>query len=789
MPGSFDGLRISMRGINVSSKQMEVTSNNISQASNENYTRQEARLVSLGDVFDGEIFLGQGVEVSEVIRVRDGLLDDQIREVTSSSGYYSTKAEWLSRIESVYNEPSDFGVKKTLTNFWDAWSELANDPEGLGSRSNVLSRGETLSHTIQNLSSSLTSIKQSLDQELEVTVGRVNQLLSELAELNNGIFEKEAGAQQKANSLRDNRDAVLDQLSDVIDIRYREENNGMVTVLFGDRPAVWINSHEGIKIVKDPLNIKDPKLLWENGGQPVEVPGGGLKALLDLRKEILPGYETELDDFTNLLMDSVNEVYANGVGLESYKELRSGLGLDTLGLENNDSSVGQALGLQKTLSDGSVSTFTGEIHISFYDESNNVLRTNAVLVQPDDSLNDIIDQLGIISGLSASPVTDSFGVQKLQIQFEKSSSRANEVGFAISNNTGGFDTSGFLGLMGFSPDAKSTNANTVAAVDDGTDNFGLSSSNLEPLKNKYGNPDLDDILTTQNLGLQGAFTLNSFLSLNEGSDWHHKLQLRVNVETTDTVNSIMSKVNDQYAAYGFNMEFNDTTNKIELSNNAKFDSLGNYVTKKTFTTGAPDETWILKSGEYQQTTAIDYATLNTVSPNFMRISFANDYLYPEVPTDAPPEGYNGLGDNTGLFNKLHLNTLFAGAGASDMSIDSRIQSAEAIHSGYKLSTGGNQMALDLNSLQFSQIAGGNNFTIGEDYDNIISSLGVDVQKTDNLNSNEQLVLENFKAERQSISGVNLDEELTNMIMFQRVYEANARMLATISQMLEELIKS
>ncbi len=753
MPGSFDAFRISMRGLNASQKQMEVTSNNISQASNENYSRQEARLVSMGDVFDGEVFIGQGVEVSVVERIRDELLDVQIRDKAAASGYYSVKSKWLERVEAVYNEPSDQGVSANLSNFWDAWSELANDPEGLGTRSNLLSRTESLANTIQGVYADLEEIKQNLDQDLENTVGTINEKLAQLAQLNNSIFDKEAEGPQQANDLRDQRDAIIDELAKVIDIRYREESNGMVTVLFGDRPAVWINSYEGIKVVQDPLDHTKPKLLWQNGDQPVQVPGGELKALLDLRKEIVPGYQSDLNQFASTLINEVNSIYANGAGLEPYQVLKSELGASVLGLENNNSAVGQALGLLEIGDNGSQSSYVGEIHIAFYDDQGKVTRTQGVLVEPSDSLNDIITKLRSIDGFAAALVSDDYtGEERLQLQFDSTSAPTGEVGFSIANNRGGYDTSGFLDLVGFSADEKSSNDSSSAGT--------LSSADLSPLKAQFGVQSISDLVADQALGISGSFTLNSFVPVeNEGTEeWHHALQMRIDVESDDTIQAIMDKVNALTSEYGFEMSLSG--DQLELSNVYKLNDLGKFV-------GPTDA---------------DYASLP-----FMKVSFANTYLYPQDPSDEPPKGYNGLGDNTSLFTKMHLNTLLSGSDAESMALDSRITDANDVHAGYQLSPGANQMALDLNALQFQAVSSVGAFTIGQEYENIITGLGVDSLQAQDLSANEELVLQNFLSERSSISGVNMDEELTNMILFQRVYEANARMIATLSQMMEELM--
>ncbi len=115
MPGLFDGLRIGIGGVMAYRRKMEVVANNIANASNENYTRQEARLETVGSTWDGQNFFGQGVDVTQVIRIRDELLDDQLRDSASTAANYSEQVEWLSKIEALWNEPSDTGISAAFS--------------------------------------------------------------------------------------------------------------------------------------------------------------------------------------------------------------------------------------------------------------------------------------------------------------------------------------------------------------------------------------------------------------------------------------------------------------------------------------------------------------------------------------------------------------------------------------------------------------------------------------------------------------------------------------------------
>jgi len=70
---------------------------------------------------------------------------------------------------------------------------------------------------------------------------------------------------------------------------------------------------------------------------------------------------------------------------------------------------------------------------------------------------------------------------------------------------------------------------------------------------------------------------------------------------------------------------------------------------------------------------------------------------------------------------------------------------------------------------------------------LISNLGVDGQASKNLMDNQKLLMNNVEVSRQSIMGVSLDEEMSNMIKFQHAYSASARMINTIDEMLDIIV--
>lgn len=740
MSGIFDGMRASRSGIRAHSILQEVVGHNIANASNKNYTRQEVSLTTMASTYDGRNFFGQGVDVAKVERVRDTLLDGEIRNASSSAAYHTKKLEWLSKIETVYNEPSDQGVSATMASFFEAFTELATDPESLATRSNVVARAENLSRLLGDLEDNLRGFQQDLDQAFEQTIGEINARTTELAALNEDIFEIEAGKDAKANDLRDKRDAVLDELSELIPISFYEEKNGMVSVMIGSHPAVVKDSAEPLVSRIDTLDPTKVTAKWKNGDTFKGVSSGELGALLDVRDTVLPAYLSELNTFTSTLISETNSIYANGVSESGKTLFESRLGYKALGVNNST----DALALVKTGEYGS-------IKLSFHDANGKVVRTGGIVIDSGDSLSDIQSKLNGIKGIDATLISSTDNDGRLSITLDQVSGEnvMGETTISLSNNEGGFDSSGFLNLLSYHQTDKSTNSSAAQPL--------LASRDLTELQTVLGESTVAAV-RAKALGLSGSFTINAFETGTESAsktNGQHVQQLTIDVATTDSIDSIMAKVNALTAQHGISMSFNGATNKMELTSTARTDAEGN----------------VLTAG----------------GTNYLRLAFANTYRYPDVAADEPPTNYNGLADNTNLLARLQMNTLFSGKDASDIALDSYIQGPSDINAGHKLASGNNGLALLMSDLQHKTVALGNKFTLAESYENSVSRVGTDIDREERLSSGETLLKEGFIAEKDRISGVNLDEELAKMIQFQRSYDANAKMLGTFNQMAQEVL--
>ncbi len=150
------------------------------------------------------------------------------------------------------------------------------------------------------------------------------------------------------------------------------------------------------------------------------------------------------------------------------------------------------------------------------------------------------------------------------------------------------------------------------------------------------------------------------------------------------------------------------------------------------------------------------------------------------------------GDQTGALVALGVNGLFTGSTASDIAVNEAVVfNPRLLASGYStdpLNTGDNTAALAMANLQTQVLIDGT-ATIGDYYETTIVRVGVHARANDQVLRMEQSFVDDFKRRREEVSGVSLDEEVTNMLQYQRAYEASARVITVVDRMIEALLNA
>ncbi|HXE51403.1 MAG TPA: flagellar hook-associated protein FlgK, partial [Tepidisphaeraceae bacterium] len=232
-------LNAGQTGLATAQAAIQVTSNNIANAGNADYTRQTAETAPLPDqqISQG-IFVGTGVDLTSIQRQIDDALTARLRSSISDNQAASTTQQWLSQVQSVFNALGTSNLSTSMSNFFSAWSNLANKPQDMGLRQVVISQGQSLAQTFSSQVTQLQSLNTSASASMTQMAQNADNLASQVASLNRQIVVAEGGSGGTANGLRDQRDAVLKQLSQLMNVTTVQQPDGAVDVYVGSEALV-----------------------------------------------------------------------------------------------------------------------------------------------------------------------------------------------------------------------------------------------------------------------------------------------------------------------------------------------------------------------------------------------------------------------------------------------------------------------------------------------------------------------------------------------------------------------
>ncbi|NNV07381.1 flagellar hook-associated protein FlgK [Geobacillus sp. C56-T2] len=232
MGSTFHGLEVAKRGMAVQQMALYTTGHNIANANTPGYSRQRVNFVQSEPYPPASMNrpqipgqMGTGVEAGSIERVRDHFLDYQYRNEASKSGYWSARSETIAKMEEIMNEPSEFGLGKALTQFWESLQDLSANPENEGARAVVRQRGIAVAESFHYLNTSLSQIRTDIGQEIKTGLLAVNSILKQISELNDQIKTVEPNG-YLPNDLYDKRDALVDELSKYFQVKVETVPSG-----------------------------------------------------------------------------------------------------------------------------------------------------------------------------------------------------------------------------------------------------------------------------------------------------------------------------------------------------------------------------------------------------------------------------------------------------------------------------------------------------------------------------------------------------------------------------------
>ncbi|HAH61058.1 MAG TPA: flagellar hook-associated protein FlgK, partial [Treponema sp.] len=200
-----------------------------------------------------------------------------------------------------------------MDKFWESWQELSIHPENQASRQAVVTRGESLTDSINQRYESLQGINTLLNGDIDATIKQVNNYANQIAALN-GEIVRSKGMGDNPNDLLDQRDNLVDKLSKLVNITRSDRDDDEFMVHVDGRVLVQGGIARGFDLKTVVDNNGNSQLVWKETGDNAVVRGGQLGALIELRDTDVRNEMQSLNTMTMNFADLVNDVHRNAVG-------------------------------------------------------------------------------------------------------------------------------------------------------------------------------------------------------------------------------------------------------------------------------------------------------------------------------------------------------------------------------------------------------------------------------------------------------------------------------------------
>jgi flagellar hook-associated protein 1 FlgK len=712
-----------LSGLKTHQTALDVTSNNISNASNPDYVREKAVFTTLPAVNTTPGDIGTGTQISQIYRLTDTFLFNRYTNTSATFSNLDTQDKYLKEISTYFPDVTDNGLYKDLEDFFNSWQTFASNPNDGSVKVDLAAKTQSLTDNIKTLKAKLSDIQKSINDSLNSKLTEANSIIKQISQLNKEITTHEANNETNANELRDKRDSLEKRLKELLDVKvYKsgvtsqdvqgEETTGYeknYQIMLGGYTLVdngTCNTLDIENLDSNPM-IKLQKQDFSDVDITKSVTGGEIGALLSLRGTDFDEKGNPTDGTLGNLMSSLDSL-AEGL-IRSVNSLYSGSAQESVQTDviNAPNSISPDL-TDKSLS----SLYTtykvlespvrdGNLSLSVYDDKGNLSSTSTIdiPVSPDDSLDDVIDNIN--NSLTSNGITD---VEAKMVN----------------------------GQLKFVNTSDSSETSKVLVKDDGAQLFSaLNEIEYKPL-NQINGSELPQPLKN------GSFDVVVY---DDSGNTLAKRTITVDMDSKDprysTIEGILAQIN---------------------------------------TPGIDDNG--------------DNNTQNDVD-DYYQAQFINGKFILSKKTDQ--NTYVGLDNDSADFGgSFGVNKFFDGTDASDISLRSDLANDPSLIKASKTpNSGDNSIANSILQLQYENVNFYNNgntktTTIYGYYREMTADLANQTQIVSDKKDSTQTLLTSISNEYYSLSGVNVDEELINLEKYQRGYQANAKVITTINQMLDAL---
>ncbi len=281
---------------------------NISNINTDGYKRRRVDLLGLNSQQAG---FNNKITADNVTRIRQRFVENQLFYENQNLGKYQTDEMIMTQIENIFGEPLEAGLSNIMSEFWNSWGDLTNDPESQYARTIVRDKGVLLSKTFNRIYSDLDNLNQQINTDIQDKVTQVNQIVDQI-----NSISKQVSANY-SNDLMDQRDLLISNLSNLINIDIREGSNGEVTISTDGQILVSNDYVNNLSVnISREGGITTANIQLVDGKRLVDINSGELGSLIEINNRYIPDYISKLNTLASSIAEQVNAIHSKGYSVD-----------------------------------------------------------------------------------------------------------------------------------------------------------------------------------------------------------------------------------------------------------------------------------------------------------------------------------------------------------------------------------------------------------------------------------------------------------------------------------------
>jgi flagellar hook-associated protein 1 FlgK len=302
----FTSLTSASRALDAQRYGLDVAGQNIANVNTPGYSRRTIDLAALAP--DGAGSAGRGVDVIGVRALRDRLLETRLQQEIPAQHREVAMSSALSVVEAAIGTPGS-SIDKSLQNFYDSFSRLAEAPVSATVRQDVLLQADGLAESFRDMATRLESARRDTDRQIRSTTEEINSFVEQIRAMNASIASMPS--MEASLHLRDDQAQLVRKLSELVDVQVLDRPEGGVDLMVGNgRPVLVGQTKYDVTISNTATGYATLSI---NGTDVTsEITGGKLGGLLQVRDVNIPDYQARLDDLAYEVANQVNTIHGAG---------------------------------------------------------------------------------------------------------------------------------------------------------------------------------------------------------------------------------------------------------------------------------------------------------------------------------------------------------------------------------------------------------------------------------------------------------------------------------------------